>query len=131
MTSKINELARCLLEARFHSTTEAGREDGQEEKYIQLAKDLTDPLFCPEFVTGIMEVVRFGASKYEANGWQQPNGVGTSKREQHASLSRHSASAYAGNPVDEDSGLLHSQLIATRGVMMYTRNVNGVTNPND
>ncbi len=131
MTITSRELARFLLDAKFASTTENGREDGLEDKYIQLAEDLLDPLFCPEFITGIMEVVRMGASKYEPNGWLYPAGIGTSAKEQHASCSRHLAAAYAGDPVDADSGLLHYQHLATRAAMAYTRAVHNIHNPRD
>jgi hypothetical protein len=131
MTITSKELARILLDARMSTTTENGREEGMSEIYLQLSDMLLDELFCPEFLIGVMEVVRNGAKKYCPNGWVHPNGVGTSAREQHASMSRHLASSYAGNPIDKESGLYHYQHLATRALMAYTRAVRDITNPKD
>ncbi len=127
----VMELAQLLIQGKSGNPTIKLHEIPDSENYIKLAKMLLDPLFCPEFVVGIMEVVRAGAEKYDPNGWLEPDGVGTSKREQYASLSRHLAKAYVGQPIDEESGLYHYQHIATRAMMAYTRISRNITNPKD
>jgi hypothetical protein len=131
MTITSEELARVLLEARRGCTTDREWEEGAHWQYLDLAENLLHELFCPEFVNGVMDVVKMGADKYEPNGWLQPNGVGTSNREQHASLSRHLAHSYAGDTLDKESGLHHYQHLATRALMAYTRWSRMIDNPKD
>lgn len=78
-----------------------------------------------------MKVVEMGASKYAANGWMDPDGANTSKKDQFASMNRHLAKWFAGNPIDEESGLHHLLHVMTRCAFEYTRHQLGIKHPDD
>jgi hypothetical protein len=101
-------------------------------EYIQNAKNsislLTEKgITLPPELFDFIKVIEMGASKYEADGWLKPDGVGTSEKEMHASMSRHLAHSFA-NPdkLDLDSDLDHLLHLACRALMLYTRRVRSI-----
>jgi len=58
-----------------------------------------------ELFEGMLAVLEFGASKYEANNWLEPNGIKSDPKSMYGSIFRHVAEAYAGADLDKESGL--------------------------
>ena len=78
------------------------------------------PLWQTEF-EDYLKVLDFGASKYSPNGWLEPNGARTSFKEYHDSIFHHLAKSFAGQRLDDESGLDHLLHVITNAQMLYTR----------
>ena len=68
-----------------------------------------------------VNVMIHGAEKYEPNNWLKPDGMCSSHKDMHASMFRHAAESYCHLREDHDSGLDPLLHLATRALMMYTR----------
>ncbi len=88
------------------------------------------PLWKEEFYD-VVKVLEMGAKKYEADGWLDSDGHGTSHREMHASLFRHLAASCAGIAADNESGLDHLLHVACRALMLYCRKQRNIRNSKD
>lgn len=78
-----------------------------------------EDIIIPEDMIKFLEVMRFGASKYGANGWMEGNHFNL--RDNAASMNRH-FSEFVVNPkaVDPESGLLHlDHLMCRAGMARY------------
>ena len=78
-----------------------------------------------------LEVLVMGAKKYEANGWLDPNGAKTSRKDMHASMFRHLAESSSGLTEDHESGLHPLLHLAARALMCYTRQKRGIKHDED
>lgn len=88
------------------------------------------PLWKKEFYD-FYKVIEMGARKYEADGWLDEDGKGTSHKQMHDSMFHHLALSYSRIRNDEESGLDHLLHVATRALMLYVRLKRGIVNPND
>jgi hypothetical protein len=74
-----------------------------------------------EALKGIAKVLEFGAKKYDRRNWKK----GLPVTQVIDSLMRHLIELSNGNLIDEESGLPHSDLVATNALflseMMHTR----------
>lgn len=68
-----------------------------------------------------MQVLKFGATKYEEANWLEPDGHKSSFKDMHASMFRHLAESSAGHRHDKESGLDPLLHLAARALMMHTR----------
>lgn len=87
-------------------------------------------LWVDEFFD-ILQVLEMGAEKYEANGWLEEDGKGTTHKQMHDSMFHHLAQSYANNRLDDESRLDHLLHVATRALMLYTRIQRGIVNSDD
>lgn len=87
-------------------------------------------LMQPEFAD-IIQVLEFGATKYEPNNWLQPDGAKSSHKDMCASIFRHAAEVYAGRTEDGETGLHPALHLAVRALMLYTRYKRGIIHPAD
>lgn len=71
----------------------------------------------PEEFDHVRQILVFGAEKYGVNSWLQD---GLNPKDNHASMSRHLAEAYAGLGPDHESGLDPLLHLASRALMAYT-----------
>lgn len=83
-----------------------------------------------EFVD-YLEVVAFGAKKYDNKNWLEPDGQKSSFKDMHASMFRHLAESMAGHRADKETGLDPLLHLATRALMMYTRLKRGIRHKED
>ena len=88
-------------------------------------------LEIPREFLHVMKVVGMGAKKYSPEGWLETDGAGTSHKEMHASMFRHLADSSAGIKADHESGLHPLLHLATRALMLYTRQERGIINSKD
>lgn len=88
------------------------------------------PLWKKEFYD-FYKVIEMGAKKYEADGWLDPDGKGTSHKQMHDSMFHHLAQSYSKIRNDDESGLDHLLHVATRAMMLYCRLRRDIKNPND
>lgn len=63
-----------------------------------------------DLIEGVVEVLSFGAEKYEREGWMT---VPNAEQRYYAALMRHLASHQSGDLIDEDSGLPHLYHVMT------------------
>lgn len=77
------------------------------------------------------QVLLMGAKKYDPDGYLEPNGKRTSRKEYHDSTFHHLALSYAGVDLDDESGLDHLLHAATNCLMLYTRKKRGIYNDKD
>lgn len=82
----------------------------------------------PEFLD-VFKIIIIGREKH-GDSWLQPDGATMSKKDNHASLSRHLAKMFVGEELDE-SGYSHELHIACRALMSYTRKQRGLIHPAD
>ena len=75
---------------------------------------------------GMLDVLEFGAVKYEANNWLEPDGVNTDQKSMYGSIFRHTAEAYSGRHKDLESGLPPEAHAQVRLGMMLTRKEMGI-----
>lgn len=67
-------------------------------------------LIDPNFVTGVGQVLTFGAKKYAPNNWQK---VDNAEDRYYAAALRHLLAWRAGEKLDPESGLNHLKHVAT------------------
>ena len=84
----------------------------------------------PEF-DDIYKVLEMGAKKHGAKNWLEPNGSKSSHKDMHASMFRHLAESSVGKTKDDESGLHPLLHLATRALMVYTRQQRGITHEED
>lgn len=101
------------------------------EKLIEL--DLEFPgIVLPEMLAHI-DVLAHSAriGKYPLNNWLEAGGRGCDHKSQYASIDRHKSEAYCLKKVDKDSGLDPRLHAMCRLGMDYTRDMRGLTHPDD
>ncbi len=84
------------------------------ERFNQTVLNIDLPL---EFLD-VRKVLEFGAIKYGKDSWMR--GEHFNHRDNHASMSRHLAEAYAGKSVDDESNIDPLLHLACRALMEYT-----------
>ena len=76
-------------------------------------------------------VVIAGAKKHGGNNWLEPDGGKSSHVDMHMSMLRHFTASFSGVRFDADSGFPHLLLLATRAIMLYTRQELSIKHPED
>lgn len=84
----------------------------------------------PEFEE-FLDVMMFGAEKYEMDGWLKHDGKSSDHKSMHSSIMRHVALSFANVRIDDESGLDHLLHVITRATMLYTRMKRGIVHPLD
>lgn len=79
-----------------------------------------------ELFTGTLQVLEFGANKYEANNWLLPDGVNSDHKSMYGSIFRHVAEAYAGKERDTESRLPPAAHAQARLGMWMVRKARGL-----
>lgn len=107
-------------------TTRDGRVSPEREREIKenLICSTTD--LPEEFIRGLKLVTAMGAEKHGMNSFLGKDNLSMKKDNNHAAINRHEAKAYAGNPIDDESGLLHYYHIAWRALAAATRIERGI-----
>lgn len=88
-------------------------------------------LLLPKELFDFIEVLRFGANKYGSMNWLEPNGVKSDRKQMLDSAFHHLADAWAGKKKDNDSGLHPLLHLASRAMMLYTREMRGLVHEKD
>ena len=84
-----------------------------------------------EFLSYIAEVMEMGAKKHGDGNWMQPSGKKSSRKEMCDSLFHHLAQTFAGNLIDDESGLDHRQHAACRNLMSLYIDKHNIRSNND
>lgn len=92
------------------------------EKLLKINDSIDIPIEMFDFLAVIGE----GAKKYSANGWLEPDGVGTSHKSMHDSMFHHLSESYCHSKADKETGLDPLLHLACRALMCYTRKKRGV-----
>lgn len=87
---------------------------------------LIDEYQIPMEMFDFLEIIKFGADKYEVNDWLKPECPQMQHRNNSASLNRHFAAFVISETHkclynDKESGYPHLLHIATRALMAHTR----------
>lgn len=92
----------------------------------------------PKEFLDVVKVLEFGAEKYEANGWLEPDAYKMDHKSNHDSMFHHLAESYVLMEVpgietrqDMESGLDHLLHLACRALMEYTRMKRGIRHAKD
>lgn len=87
-------------------------------------------LWVPEF-EDFYKVLEMGAEKHGSYNWLRDNGSKSSHKQMCDSMFHHLAEAYTGVTKDEESGLNPLLHLATRALMLYTRQQRGLLHDDD
>ena len=79
-----------------------------------------------KYALDFKKVLDHGAQKYGLDGWLDPEGVKTSKKDQVKCFASHAAEYYSGVTEDDESGLHPSLHIMCRAFMVYVRYKEGL-----
>jgi hypothetical protein len=93
-------------------------------------KIIEESLVEPEFKDYI-EVLRFGAKKHGNKNWLEADGKKSSHKDMHASMFRHLAESATGSKADKETGLHPLLHLASRALMMYTRQQRRIIHKDD
>ena len=88
--------------------------------------ELKEPEFDDQYL-----VLEMGAKKHGPKNWLEPNGSKSSHKDMHASMFRHLAESSTGKTKDDESGLHPLLHLATRALMVYTRQQRGIIHEDD
>lgn len=107
---------------------------GHYDRFREIA-ELIDEEYAeyqlPEEFGHIKDVMAMGAKKHGDDNWLKPDGNKSSHKDMHDSMFHHLAESYNGSTADGESGfhpLLH---LATRALMVYTRQQRAIVHKDD
>lgn len=80
----------------------------------------------PKEFNDVLNVLKFGAEKYDANGWLEKDAYKMDLKNNSASMFRHLAEYYNGEVEDRESKLDPLLHLAARALMAYTRRQRGL-----
>jgi hypothetical protein len=103
-----------------------GHYDDQYELNAWKIEHKDEELEIPSEMYDFFMVLRGGARKYGANNWLEVDGNCSDHKSMHASMFRHLAESSAGITRDKDSGLHPLLHLASRALMLYTRQKKGL-----
>lgn len=102
----------------------AARKKAKKMSNLQVPKDVKLYLEHIDFPVEFLDVhliVKKGAKKHGKDTWKDKNNPSLEKEANYASMCRHLAKYYAGNPIDKESGYSHLLHLACRALMKYSR----------